>query len=395
MKKKVLIIVPKLSNGGTEKVAASLSYYLDPDKYDITFLLFFNDKIDFDYKGEIEILNLISGKSTISKLYTNIARYIKVKAFKKKLNPSATISFESGPNILNILTRHGDKTILTVHFCKSEEDKDFYKRVYDWLIKKMYNSSTYIVGVSRLIKNDLEVNYHLSPDKVKTIYNFYNTSKINSLSKIKLDKEYEQLFTTKRVIINVGRLTYQKGQWHLIKAFSKLKEKYSDIALVLLGVGEMEDELKELIKKLSLDEVYLLGFDSNPFKYVGKSFLFALPSMYEGFPNVLVESLSCETVVVSSDCKSGPRELLDPKSSILDKSEEVIYGEYGVLIPRFGKEINLEISLEQEDILLSSAIDSLLSNEELYLSYKNKSLERAKMFDGKSIIRDYEKLIDD
>ena len=393
--KRIMIIVPKLSNGGTEKVAASLSYYLNKDKYDITFILFYNDKIDFEYKGKVIDLGLKSRSNSFSKLLINISRFLKIKKLKRKIDPHATISFESGPNILNVLTKENDRTILTVHFCKSEEKKDIYKKIYDYLIKKIYGYASHIVGVSRLIKHDLETKYYLPSNRVRAIYNFYDINKIQKLANEKLKCDLTSIFENNRVIINVGRLCYQKGQWHLIKAFKLLSEKYSDLVLVFLGIGEMMDELKSLSQKLGVESrVYFPGFTRNPFKYIAKSKIFAFPSMYEGFPNALVEALACESVIISSDCKSGPRELLEPGSNIIDIAKSVEECKYGILIPPFNKNKDITENIEQNDVDLSDAIIKLLNDNELYKKYKSRSLDRAKEFDGKKIIKQYEEIID-
>nr|WP_241878977.1 glycosyltransferase [Psychrobacter sp. PraFG1]UNK05619.1 glycosyltransferase [Psychrobacter sp. PraFG1] len=113
------------------------------------------------------------------------------------------------------------------------------------------------------------------------------------------------------MVLAVGRLTHQKDFATLIHAFKKvLKNKACN--LIILGEGELRCELEKLIKDLNLqDNVQLPGFVNNPYAWMSKADLFVLSSIYEGFGNVLVEAMACGTPVVSTDCPSGPSEILE------------------------------------------------------------------------------------
>ena len=394
MRKKIIILVPKLSNGGTEKVASSISCALDKEKYEIINILYFNDRIDFPYSGKLIDLDIKTSGNPFNKLLAFFKRVIKVYKIKRKEDPYATISFGSNPNLINILTSFNDKTILTVHFNKFHEKKNIYKKIYTYIIKFLYNKASYIVGVSKMVADGLVKNYSLNEEKVKPIYNFLDLKEIEMLSKENLEEEYKDIFNYP-VIITVGRLEYQKGHWHLIKAFSQLKTNHNNLQLVIIGEGKMKEELINLAKIFKLeDSIHLIGFQRNPYKFIKRADIFAFTSIYEGFGIVIAEALACKTPVVSSDCKSGPREILSPNS----KSEEILsnieYGEFGVLTPDFDKKIKWDLNLTEQDILFSKATDRLLSDQSLYDSYKSKIVERAKSFDSKVIIRQYEELID-
>src|SRR5699024_8973667 len=144
------------------------------------------------------------------------------------------------------------------------------------------------------------------------IYNFYDIEKILELSKEPLTVQDAKIFENP-TIVTVGRLAEQKGQWHLIRALNKVKKEIPDVKLIILGEGELEDYLKKLVNDYKLTEnVHFLGFQKNPFKYITKSDMYVFPSLYEGFPNALAEGMVCGLPVISSDCESGPREILSP-----------------------------------------------------------------------------------
>lgn len=104
--------------------------------------------------------------------------------------------------------------------------------------------------------------------------------------------------------------------------------------LAILGRGELEDYLKQLACEMDLEkDVYFLGFQKNPFKFISKSKIYVFPSLYEGFPNALCEAMACGVTVISSDCKSGPREILAPETNIDGETKIIEYAKYGMLLP--------------------------------------------------------------
>jgi glycosyltransferase involved in cell wall biosynthesis len=180
-------------------------------------------------------------------------------------------------------------------------------------LKKKYLIKTYsnkkIICISNGVYNDLTKNIGIDSKKIKTIYNPFDLQKIISDSKndikINIGDEY---------IINVARYVVRhKGQDILLHAYKKanIKEK-----LVLLGEGKDEEYLKEIVKKLEIeDKVVFIHSISNPYPLIKNAKLLVLSSNFEGLGRVLVEALALKTPVVSTDCESGPSEILTGKLS--------------------------------------------------------------------------------
>lgn len=393
-KRNIAIIVPNLRGGGAERVVSNLSLYLSDKKYNKYIILYSAEKIEYPYRGNLIDLNIKAINNSFVKIFNLIRRIYKLKRIKRKLHIQISISFLESANIVNIFSKDKDRVIVSIRNFKSKSSNGLYGKIYNCLIKMFYNRVDMLVAVSKGIKRDLVKNYGIKENKIKVIYNLYDLEKIQELSKEKIEDEYKEIFNFP-VIINVGRLTRQKGQWHLIRAFKKVKEKITNIKLIILGIGELEDYLKQLVEELNLEkDVFFLGFQKNPFKFISKSKIYAFPSLYEGFPNALVEAMACGIPVISSDCRSGPREILAPESNINKETKNIEYAKYGVLIPVCNDNYyNACFSLTSEETILAKSITELYSSKELLKKYTGKSKERAKDFDKNRIILEYEDIL--
>jgi glycosyltransferase involved in cell wall biosynthesis len=170
-----------------------------------------------------------------------------------------------------------------------------------------------IVSNSKGVGDVLRDYYGIEAQKLKIINNGIDIENINNMKKNKIS-EYKELFYNKDLIkfIIVGRLRVEKGHDYLIKAFSIVKKQLPNSRLIIIGDGPLRNELEQLIEKLALkDDVLLMGLRKNPYKYMANSDIFVFSSKYEGFPNVLLEALACGLPIISTDCETGPREILD------------------------------------------------------------------------------------
>ena len=391
MKKKIAFIIPTLRDGGAERVLSNMSINLD-DSIDQRILVWDADDIDYPYKGQLVDLNLPYVKNLIVKLKNVIKRVLVVRKYKREHNIATTISHLEGPNMVNILSKQNDRTIVCVHNFQSRERQGIKGNMYKFLMKKLYNKSDVIACVSENIKIDLINEFNLNEDKIKVIYNPFDIAKIQTMIEEEIEEEYKEIFE-KPVVINVGRLTNQKSQWNLIRSFTKVKEQIPECNLVILGQGELEQQLKDLVKKLGLeDSVYFLGFKTNPFKYINRAEVFALTSLYEGFPMCLAEAMACNTAVISVDCKSGPREMLAPQSDILKHTKTLDFEQYGVITPEFNvalHDIDTKSIGETEEIFAQGII-KLMQDDKLRANYVELGKQRVKTFDVEKILKQWE-----
>ena len=154
--------------------------------------------------------------------------------------------------------------------------------------------------------------------------------------------------------------------------------------MYIIGDGELREYLSGYIVDENMqDNVFLLGKQTNPFKYLAQCDCFVFASNNEGFPNVLVEAMACGLPIISTDCKSGPREILAPNSEdiLFMQKDKVEFAMYGILTP---------IKDVQK---LREAIKLMISNSDIKAMYANKSLIRAREFDIETIITKYKDVI--
>lgn len=394
--KKIAFVIPDLYSRGMPRVLESLENSISKSDYDKYIILLKRKPIKFHVEGKIIEIEY-EGKSFLSKLCIFIKRLVKLYNINKKYKFDYIISFGMTSNIISIIVfKYGKvkckRIIITEHNVKSIENNIgksiktlIYNKVYNFFIRKLYNKADNIVSVSKYIGLDLIKNYGIKKEKICTIYNGVNKELIDSLKYEALsDSEYE-IFKNP-VIINVGALSLQKGQWYLIKIMPELKKKIPNLQLVILGQGSYYDKLSNLIQSLNLQgSVHLIGEKSNPYKYMYNADIFVLTSLYEGFPNVLVEAMSVELPIVSVDCKSGPRELLNENINI-DIEDRYILCDYGILVPDLFK-INV-FNLEKKQILLQAILE-IMENNKLREYYRQKSRYRIKNFTAEKMTEQY------
>ena len=247
------------------------------------------------------------------------------------------LSFLERSNFVNILSklffRH--KAFVSVRIQPSLAYDKGLKRFEKLLIRWLYPFAEKIIVNSQGIKHDLVTHFRFKEEKIVVIENALGIEDIVQRAALDLEEELKPIFKNP-VIITVGRHIHQKGQWQLIRVFSELKKHIPALRLVIVGEGPLTEELRGIGRELKLregEDLYFLPFRKNPFQLIARASLFVLPSLYEGFPNVLIEAMACGTPVASTDCWSGPREILAPDTGHPKKNADAENTMYGVLLP--------------------------------------------------------------
>jgi glycosyltransferase involved in cell wall biosynthesis len=396
---KLYFLINSLAGGGAEKVAIRLSEHLPIS----AFILL---ERDVKYKTDKPIFFLSNHSTKTSPIIKTLSILIyayKLSDFIEK--KSLVVSFLERANFVNIISKlfKKHKAIISVRMDQQTGHVGL-RKLNNLLVRILYPKADLIVAVSHGVKQSL-INLGIKEEKIKVIYNPYPIGEIRELAKEPLGS-HEEIFKHP-VLITAGRLTKQKGQWYLLRVFKALKEKHKDLKLVILGEGELKDYLVGLSEKLGLKtyvwdrnklsgsfDVYFLGFQKNPFKFIARSKLFVFPSLWEGFPNALVEAMACGVPVVSSDCRSGPREILAPNTDFNYQTQKPEFAEYGVLMPVFEvKYKSAEEPFGGKEMMWVETIDKLLEDESLRKNYSEKAKQRAEDFIIEKILIEWRNII--
>lgn len=398
--RKVLFVIASLHYGGAERALSNIMTHF-PDHWEIDILINNETMVEFPYKGNLLSLSLpVFGdrKTPIYFLRETIKRARVLKKMKRVKDYDACISFLDSANISNVLSGNKYcKTIISMRLNMTSEKSGLLYRVSALpLMKLLYNHADKIVAVSREIEQDAKARFHIPDEKITTIVNGYDVAKIAEQAQRK--PENAMPFEGKRLVVTVGRLDSQKGQWHLIRAFSEVAAREPDALLCVVGTGDCEPYLKRLIQLYHLEkQVLLAGFSDNPFWYDAQAEVFVLPSMYEGFPNALAEAVCCGAPCIATDFHSGAREILAPDMDVMGSQvTEITETAYGILTPLCsGTMYKGTEPLEAAERQLAEAILLLLQDKEKNQYYRDQSVKRRDMLGIQAVVQDWIRVMEE
>lgn len=376
-KKHIMIVINSLAQGGAERVASVLmEHYHDDSGFDVTLVLLEDDiAYALPEDATVNILSALNNQDSSMKktLFIPFLAY-KLQKLIKQQKPDLVVSFLYRADFVNVLASYGHHVPVIVservNASSTYANPSLNAKINKFLIKTLYPKASYVINVSEGTKMDLVANFAISAQKQTVIYNPYDIEKI----KILAAKEVDISFKKEKTLIAVSRFRPIKNIAMILEAVAMLPK---EVRLVLVGDGSEEAILKEQAKRLGLDEkVLFVGAQDNPYKYMSKAAIYISASRSEGFPNALVEAMICGCAVLSTDCPSGPREILAPQTS-QTLSSGVEYAAYGTLVG------------VDDTIALKEALEKLLEDDALRDSYTQKSQKRAEDFHVSTILEHY------
>lgn len=372
-KEKLLLISPMLHQGGFERVCITTARLLKP-YYDVSIVIFDDADIAFDIRG-LSIINIHLGvrNGKLAKITNLMRRAVRVRKLKQRMKPVIAYSFGPSANMVNALS----KTSLTSVFLGLRG----YQDVADDPKMKLYvRKADRIICCSREIEAIVQEKYGYQ--QTATLYNPYDAEGITELSKEKVtDLPWKMEDEDRpRILIGVGRDDPIKGFWHLIKAFYLVQKEIPQMRLIIMGDGSFE-QAKSLVSELQLEQkVYFPGVRKNPYKYLAASEMFLLSSYTEGFPNVLVEAMILGRPLISTDCRTGPAEILD-------------HGKYGILVPDMGDTEDYSgDTISEKETCFAEKIIEVLKDSERQKELSELERKRAGEFDYDSYVDNLLKL---
>ena len=355
--KKIILFMPSVEGGGVEKNFFIIANYL-AKKLDKVFLITAEKNLENNLKN-IDIIypqsNFWRNKGRIRKYLVCIFNLIQILIKNKNI---LVFSFQANLYAIFVCKILNTKIISRSNSSPTGWSNNFFKKL---LYKIGLNLADKLIVNSIEFKNEMKKKFSVDPIH---IYNPLNQKEIINLSKKKVKKIFKN---DALKIINVGRLVDQKDQITLLKALKNLKYKIN-YNLIIIGRGKNKDIIEKYTRQNKINKFVKVFYTSNPFPYIKDSELFVLSSTFEGLPNVLLEAITLKKFVISSDCPTGPREILDnEKGGFLFK-----VGDYESLSKKITQYTKNKKSLEKK------------------IKYSNKRLIR---FDYKKNLNKYLKVV--
>jgi glycosyltransferase involved in cell wall biosynthesis len=306
----IAIYLPSLRGGGAERIMVTLANAFAERGFKTDLVL---AKAEGPYLNDVsERVRVVDlGASRVATSLPALVRYL------RRERPDAMLSALNHANVIALLAKRlaWVKTRLVV----SERNSLTSSLVHatSWrsglvghLMRWTYPWADGVIAVSNGVADDLAATIGLSRDRIDFVYNPINPSAVLQLAEQPFQHPW---FAPGEppVVLGVGRLTAQKDFATLIRAFAQLRAHHH-VRLVILGEGELRPDLQSLVAELTLSEDVLIpGFVENPFVWMRQAAVFVLSSAWEGLPGVLLQAMSCGTPIVSTDCPSGPCEILE------------------------------------------------------------------------------------
>jgi len=396
MNKNILIVVNSLGlGGGAEKIAAKLGSNLKSRGYEVIFLARYDTKQKYGFEGKYRYLYEKRNKKTIRKAFRELKTPKIIAKICQEEEINTVISFSNLPNFCSILSKILFKNKARIIVSVRNNPLEYTTKTQKFLMKKLYPNADKVVVQTSRIKKMLYKRFSIKD--LAVIPNMANLKKYKELAEKDIKEKHKDIFNDDFIFINVASLRNQKGQCKLIRCFKEVNNNIGNCKLIVLGNGPLKKKLENLTKRMNLEEkILFLGKVENVFPYLKKTDCFILSSFYEGFPNVVVEALSQNLPVISTDCLTGPREILCPRLKNEYDFTYPYYGKYGILTKPFdNKQIFKTLEekpLSSEEEMFSKSMMNLIENKNLRKKFSNQ-FERVKDFEVDKIIKKWENIL--
>ena len=391
MKKSITVglLIPTLHKGGAEKIAAELSKALPKEwkKY----IIVFEKKISYEYEGELISLE-IPMENRLKEIFLIPKRAKELRKIVEDKKIDVVMSFDEIASFVNLFSKSKSGKIVAIRksLIMADKQKGIISKAIAGIVRKQYNKACKTICVSQGIKKELISYVRIKKNKVKVLYNIYD---IKNMEKLGMEKE--EIDLPNKYLLNIGRAEREKGQWHLIRAFKKVKEKNKDIKLVIIATGSLLDYLKKLRKELGLEKDVVITdiWINNVYPILKKAEAFVLSSLFEGFPNVLVEALTLERAIISTNCNTGPKEIV---GRIKEEKDGYKIGERGILVEELdGKIRDAKEPLSKEEEILANAMLRVVEDKKLRREIAKNGKNYVKEFDKNKTIKEYVRVIEE
>lgn len=304
----IALFLPSLRGGGAERVMVKLANAFAALGHRVDLVLISSDG---PYRAEVsEQVRIVDfAKTRVLSGLVPLARYL------RRERPDALLSAMTHANVVALGAKllAGGPTRVAVSE-RSAPSLNLRGGRANWILRRtmrlLYPGADVIISVSQGVSRELRDDYGIPSEKLAVVYNPIDAEKIRLLMREPVSHPWMAAKETP-VILAAGRLNVAKDYPTLLRAFALLSRRLP-ARLVILGQGEDEQSLKKTADDLGIaSDVLFAGFQANPFAWMHRCDVYVMSSIWEGLPGSLLEALACGARVVSTDCPSGPREILE------------------------------------------------------------------------------------
>jgi len=305
----VALFLPKLEDGGAENVMLQLGASFQARGHAVDLVVGVpGGPLEFKIPAGVRVVDLAAPRTV--RALPALIRYL------RRERPRALLSTLEHSNILatwaGALSRTGTRVVLREArvMLPAAQRHGWRTAVLHLAMRGFYRAASAIVAVSRSVAESLRDDLGIPPERIHTIYNPVVTAELPRLAAAPLDDPWFAPGAPP-VVLGVGRLVAQKDFPTLLRAFATVRAQ-RPARLVILGEGADRGALDALTRQLGIDaDVRMPGFERNPFRYMQRATVFALSSVLEGLPGVLIQAMACGCRVISTDSPGGSREILE------------------------------------------------------------------------------------
>lgn len=300
MEKKIIMFIPSIEGGGVEKNFFIVSNYLS--KYKKVSVITISKSYKPRFNSKIKFITTKYG--SLDKLGRRSKYFIALFLLLKEILKNKKIivlSFQANIYCLLLCKLFGINIIIRSNSSPSGWTKNFIKNL---IFKLSFPLADKIIVNSKELKQQLKKKFNINSVNIYNPLNLKEIRKKSQYGRIKFFKKENSL-----KILNIGRYVEQKDQLTLIKALKLLKN--SNYEAIIVGKGKLKNKMQKYILQNNLEKkIRLIDFMNNPYPIIKQSDIFILSSIFEGLPNVLLESLALNKFIISSSCPTGPKEIL-------------------------------------------------------------------------------------
>lgn len=311
VRSRILCLLPDLNGGGAERVMLYLVAGLDRARWDVTLGL---ARKHGPYVPLIprDISVLEFRKDRAAQAVLDIARALRAGRYDVCFS---MVSMNLAAVLAGALARTHARVVLSArnHYSKSLPAEASGSALKMAAIRFLYPRADAVACVSRGVADDLITKFSVPADKALVIHNPIDIARVQAQAAEPCEHPWLPATAKNPVLAAVGKLQVAKGYPYLLEAFLTIRKARPGTRLLILGEGPERARIEGFIAAHGLaDEVALAGFHTNPYRFLSRATLFVHAALWEGFPNVLVEAMACGLPVVSTDCPSGPSEIVTP-----------------------------------------------------------------------------------